>query len=131
MFQVGVAFKILRGDKSIPVGYKKVSRHIIFTCKMEFTRKARWVKDGHLTPDLENSKYAGIVSRESMRIALTYATLHRIIVLAADIRNAYLQAPTSEKYYIICGQEFGLGNVGKQALIVRALYGGKAAGRDF
>ena len=47
------------------------------------------------------------------------------------IRNAYLQAPTSEKHYIICGQEFGLENVGKRALIVRALYGGKAAGQDF
>ena len=38
---------------------------------------------------------------------------------------------TSEKYYIICGEEFGLENVGKRALIVCALYGGKAAGRNF
>jgi hypothetical protein len=36
-----------------------------------------------------------------------------------------------EKHYIICGEEFGLENVGKRAIIVRALYGGKAAGRDF
>ena len=50
---------------------------------------------------------------------------------AADIRNAYLQAPSSEKYYIICGPEFGLENVGERALIRRALYGGKSAGRDF
>ena len=46
-------------------------------------------------------------------------------------RNAYLQVPTSEKHYIICGPEFGLEHVGKRALIVRALYGGKVAGRDF
>ena len=64
---------------------------------MDFTRKARWFKDGHRTPDLEASKYAGVVSRESVRIALTYAALHGIEVLAAYIRNAYLQAPTSEK----------------------------------
>ena len=32
---------------------------------------------------------------------------------------------------MICGPEFGLENVGKRALIKRALYGGKAAGRDF
>ena len=36
-----------------------------------------------------------------------------------------------EKHYIICGLEFGLDNLGKRALIVRALYGRKAAGRDF
>ena len=131
MYNVGVAFKILNDGEAIPVGYKKASGHLIFDLKMDFTRKARWVKDGHLTPDLENSKYVGVVSRESVRIALTYAALHGIEVMAADIRNAYLQAPTSEKHYIICGEEFGLENKGKRALIVRALYGGKAAGRDF
>ena len=52
-------------------------------------------------------------------------------MLAADIRNDYLQAPTSDKYDIICGEEFGIEIFGKRALIVRALYGGKAAGRDF
>ena len=63
---------------------------------MHFARKTRWVKDGHLTPDLENSKYTGVVSRESVQIALTYAALHRIIVLAVDIRNACVQTSTSE-----------------------------------
>jgi hypothetical protein len=32
---------------------------------------------------------------------------------------------------VICGPEFGIENVGKVALIHRALYGGKSAGRDF
>ena len=52
-------------------------------------------------------------------------------MFAADVRNAYLQAPSSQKDYIVCGTEFGLENVGKVALIHRALYGGKSAGRDF
>ena len=52
-------------------------------------------------------------------------------ICAADIRNAYLQAPSSQKDYIICGPEFGLENIGKVALIHRALYGGKSAGSDF
>ena len=51
--------------------------------------------------------------------------------MAADIRNAYLQAPTSEKHYIIRVEEFGLANKGKKALITRALCIGKYAGRDF
>jgi hypothetical protein len=51
--------------------------------------------------------------------------------MAADIRNAYLQAPSSQKHYIICRPEFGLENQGKKALITRALYGRKSAGKDF
>ena len=57
--------------------------------------------------------------------------MHGVPVTAADVRNTYLQPPTLEKHYIICGPDFGLENVGKKALITRALYGGKAAGRDF
>ena len=70
-------------------------------------------------------------TRESVRIAFTYAALNKVDVWAADIMNAYLQAPTSESHYIICDLEFGLTNVGKKAKIVRALYGGKASGQDF
>ena len=32
---------------------------------------------------------------------------------------------------MICEPEFGLENVGKKAIIVRALYGGKSAGADY
>jgi len=89
--------------------------------------------DGHLTAGatINESTFAGVVSRESVRIALTYAALNGLDVCAADIRNAYLQAPSSQKDYITCGPEFGIENVGKRALIVRALYSGKFAGRDF
>jgi hypothetical protein len=36
-------------------------------------------------------------------------------VFAADVQNAYLQAPSFEKHYIICGKEFGLENEGRVA----------------
>ena len=98
---------------------------------MDFTRKARWVLNGHKTPDLIGSTYAGVVSRESARIALTYAALNDLDVFTADIQNAYLQAPSSQKDYIVCGPEFGVENIGQTALIHCALYSGKAAGRDF
>ena len=64
-------------------------------------------------------------------IALTYAALNGLDVCAGDIRNGYLQAPSSKKDCVICGPEFELENVGKVALIHRDLYGGKMAGRDF
>ena len=131
MTEVGVAFEVLDDGIQAPIGWSKVTGHLIWDVKMNFTRKARWVLDGHRTPDPVGSTYAGVVSRESVRIAFTYAALNGLEVFAADIRNAYLQAPSSQKDYIICGPEFGIENVGRVSLIHRALYGGKSAGRDF
>ena len=129
--ELWVALDVLGDDAPLPPGYTKATGHIIFDVKMDFRRKARWVKDGHLTPEPTTSNYAGVVSRESVRIAFTYAAMMGLPVMAGDIRNAYLQAPTSEKHYIVCGPEFGIENAGKRALIKRAIYGGRVAGRDF
>ncbi len=71
------------------------------------------------------------MSWESIRIVLTYTGLLRLPVIGGDIKNAYLQAPRSEKHFIVCGLEFGTENDGRVALIRRALYGGKVAGREF
>eukprot|EP00957_Ditylum_brightwellii_P107688 8215726-Ditylum_brightwellii.AAC.1 len=60
---------------------------------MDFTRKARWVLDEHKTPNPVGSMYAGVVSRESVRIAFSYAAINNLDVWAAGIQNAYLQAP--------------------------------------
>ena len=87
--------------------------------------------DGHKTPDPVGSKYAGVVSRESVQITFTYATLNGLDVCVADIRNAYLRSPTSQKHYIICGPELGMENVGKVAIMHRAVYARKSSGRDF
>ena len=90
MHEVGVAFEILDSDVALPVGFRKVTGHLVFDVKMDFTRKARWVLDGHKTPPPEGSTYAVVVSRESIRIAFTYAVLNGMDMFAADIRNAYL-----------------------------------------
>ena len=113
MSTIGVVFEILEDGNTAPVGYTKVSGHLIWSVKMDFTRKARWVLVGHKTPDPVDSKSAGVVSRESIRIAFTYAALNGVDVCMADIRNTYLQSPTSQKHYIICGPEFGMEHVGK------------------
>ena len=86
--------------------------------------------DGHRSANPIRSTYAGVVSRDSVRITLTYAALNDIDVLAADIQNAYLQVPSSQKHYVVYGTEFGLEHVGKVALIRQALYGGKSARHD-
>ena len=103
MTEVGIAFEVLPEDKNAPPAWRKVTGHLIWDLKMDFTRKARWVLDGHKTSNPITSTYAGVVSRESVRIAFTIAALNGVDICAADIRNAYLQAPSSCKDYIICG----------------------------
>ena len=85
------------------------------------------MKDGYITPEPENLTYAGVLSRESVRISLTCAALNILDVCACDVKNSYLQSPSSEKHFIICGAEFGLENVGNKALVIHTLYGGKRA----
>ena len=131
MYNVGAAFEVLDEREQAPNGWKKVSGHLVWDVKMDFMRKARWVLNGHKMPDPVGSTFTRVVSRESIRIAFTYAALNGLDMLAADIRNSYLQAPSSQKDYIVCGPEFGIENVGCVVLIHRALYGRKSAGKDF
>lgn len=131
MKNVRVAFQILEDGEELDPGRTEVECYMVFVCKMDFTRKARFVANGAKTPDLVASTYAGVVSRESVRIAFVYAALNDLDILSCDIQNAYLQAPVSEKYWTKCGPEFGPEHEGKKALVVRALYGLKCAGRDF
>jgi hypothetical protein len=66
MSNVCIAFEILGPNERAPLGWHKASGHIIFDIKMDFTRKMRWVKDGHKTPDSTTPSFAGVVSRESI-----------------------------------------------------------------
>jgi hypothetical protein len=101
---------------------------MIFDVKMEdFRRKARFFAGGHTTDTPHSMTYASVVSRESVRIALNLAALNDLDVKMADIENAYLTAPITEKVWTVLDPEFG-DDAGKRALIVRALYGLKSAG---
>ena len=131
MSNVAVAFEISEEGKAPYVGWTKSGGHLVFDFKMYFIRKAQWVKDGRKTSDPDYSTFTGVVSRDSVRIALKYAALNNIQVMSADIENAYFHAPSSETQYIVCGPEFGLKNVGKYGLIRCALYGGISSGDDF
>ena len=62
---------------------------------------------------------------------MIYAALNNLNLFGVNIQNTYLQAPSSEKHYFICGEQVSLKNVGIKAIIVRALYGGNSAGADF
>ena len=50
MYNIGVAFEILEDEKTAPAGYTKVSGHLIWSVKMDFTRKQDgcWMVTRHL-----------------------------------------------------------------------------------
>ena len=62
--------------------------HLAFDARITLEWKAQWVKDGHKTPEPEWSTFAGVVSREIVRIALTYSALNDLPICTCDIQNA-------------------------------------------
>ena len=95
-----------KGSKIAPQAYQKIKVHLIFACKHNGHHKARLVTAGHLTPDPIDSIYSGVVSTRSLRRSLFLAKLNNMKVRGADIGNAYLEATTKEKLYIVAGPEF-------------------------
>jgi len=118
----------MRSGKVKP-GFTYCSTHMIFDIKMDgkFARKARLVADGHKTRPRSSITYSSVVSRDSVRIALTIALLNSLEVSACDIGNAYLNAACREKLCTVAGCEFG-SEKGSVMLITRALYGLKFSG---
>ena len=130
MEAVRIAFKIIGENEPLP-GYQEIPCHLIFTIKMEdFRRKARYVAGGHRTEAPATLTYASVVSRDTVRIALTLAALNGLEVKTSDIQNAYLTAPCAEKIWTRLGPEFGP-DQGRRAIVVRSLYGLKSAGASF
>jgi hypothetical protein len=123
-----ISFKILNGVEDVPTKYQQITCHMIFGVQMEdLRRNARFVAGGHTADTLHAMTSTSVVSRDLVRIALTLTALNDLEVKMADIENVYLTAPITDKVWCILGPEFGE-DVGKKALIVRALYGLQSAG---
>jgi hypothetical protein len=104
---------------------------MIFDMKMEdFRQKARLVADGHQTKAPSTITYASVVSRETVCLALTIASLNDLEFKVGDVLNAYITALVKEKVWTVLGPEFRH-DVGKSATIVHALYGLNSAGAAF
>ncbi len=71
--------------------------------------------------------YTSVIMHETVCIALMLAALNSLVVMAADIMNAYIIALYKEKIWTTFGTEFRK-DKGKKTIIVRALYGLKSAG---
>ena len=110
-----------------PSGYKKIRVHFVFDVKHDGRHKGRLVADGHLTDIPIDSVYSGVVSLRGFRLALFLGELNDLQVWSTDIGNAYLEAMTSEKVYVIAGPEFGELE-GHILVISKALYGLRSSG---
>ena len=111
-----------------PVGYKKIRVHLVFDVKHDGRHKVRCVADGHLTEIPLDSVYSGVVSLRGLRIVIFLSELNGLAIWATDIGNAYLEAITKEKLYIIAGPEFGPLQ-GHILVIRKALYGLRSSGK--
>ena len=103
----------------------------------------RLMTDGVLCPDVwggaKDSVYSSIVSLRSLHIICLIAELNGLILMAADVGNAYLEAHTKEKICFIAGPEFKelVGHpetkklAGHTMVMSKALYGLKSSGARF
>jgi hypothetical protein len=72
---------------------------MIFDVKMEdFRRNARFFAGENTTDTPHAITYTSVVSRESVRVALTLDSLNDLDVKMADIENTHLTAPITEKF---------------------------------
>ena len=121
------AFKDLGKGAKPPPGYRKITVHLVYDVKHDGRHKARLVAGGHLTGTPVDSVYSSVVSLHGLRITIFLAELNQMEVWGADVGNAYLEAFTQEKIYIIAGPIFG-NREGHTLLIQKALYGLKSSG---
>ena len=113
---------------NLPKGYHRIKVHLVFAVKFDGRHKARLVADGHLTPEPIENIYAGVVSLRNLRLVIFLGKLNHLELWGADIGNAYLEAFTDEKLYIVAGPEFQELE-GYIIIFLKAWYGLKSAGK--
>ena len=84
-----------------PPNHQKMRVNLIFAVKYNGRHKARLVADGSLTPEPAENIYSGVVSLRHLRLVIFLGELNNLELWGADIGNAYLEAHTQEKLFII------------------------------
>jgi len=110
-----------------PPGYKRINVHFVFAVKHDGRHKARLVANGSMTDPPIDSVYSGVVSLRALRMVVFLAELNGLELYQADVGNAYLEAKTKEKVYIIATAGFG-DREGHLLIIEKALYGLRTSG---
>ena len=111
-----------------PEGYHRIKVHPVFAVNFDGRHKARLVADRHLTPEPIENIYSGVVSLRNLRLGIFLGKLNNLDIWGADIGNAYLEAFTDEKLYIVAGPEFQELE-GYILIFLKVLYGLKSSGK--
>ena len=90
----------------------------------------QYVVGGHLTYVPKYMNYSSVVSRDTVCIGFLMTALNNLDVLAGDIHNAFLEAPTKEKIFFCAGDEWK-SYTGNVVIVVKALYGLKYSALQF
>ena len=88
-----------------PPNHQKIRVNLIFALNYNGRYKARLVSDGSLTPEPVESIYSGVVSLRQLRLVILLGELNNLELWGAHIGNAYMEAYTHEKLFIIAGPE--------------------------
>ena len=84
-----------------PKSYHRIKVHLVFAVKFDGRHQARLVADGQQTPDSAENIYSGVGSLRNLRLVIFLGKLNNLDIWGADIGNAYLEAFTDEKLYIV------------------------------
>ena len=71
--------------------------------------------------------YSSVVTWHSVQNAFTIAALNDLGMLAVDVQNAYLNAPTKECCCMTASLEWGMSNLNQPILIIHVIYGLKSS----
>ena len=108
-----------------PADHKKIRVHLVFDVKHDGRHKARLVADGHVADDPDEDLYSKLVSIRSLMLTIFLTELNNLELWGADIGNAYLEATSEEKVFVVAGPEFS-DREGRILIIHKALYGIKS-----
>ena len=94
-----------RGHKSTTSpadGNKKITVQCVYAVKHDIGQyKSRVIAGGHLIETPAESVYSGVFSLRGVRLVVFLAELNNLEVWQSDVGNAYLEALTQEKVYVI------------------------------
>ena len=78
----------------------------MFDLYLGMTKEAQYMAGGHVTNVPTHMTYTSVISCDTVRIGFLVAAFNGLDILAVDIKNSFLEAPTQEKIFFYDGNEW-------------------------